>query len=232
MKWWIGFGSWWRLGVPVASSSQNPLLYSLVRNSCALGFSLFIRLRVTGRERIPLSDPVLVASNHLSHFDPPLIGSVFPRPLHYLAKAELFEKPLLGPLIRGLGACPVSREDSQKAGTVLKLMLRFLEEGKSLLLFPEGTRSLDGTLQPLEGGIAFLSLKARVPVVPAWISGTYEAFPRGASFPRFVPLRVSFGDPLDPSAFLGPQVPEREARASLLRALESSLRSLAASSRP
>ena len=69
-------------------------------------------------------------------------------------------------------------------------------------------------------------------MVPAWISGTYEAFPRGASFPRFVPLRVSFGDPLDPSAFLGPQVPEREARASLLRALESSLRSLAASARP
>ena len=92
MKWWIGFGSWWRLGVPVASSSQNPLLYSLVRNSCALGFSLFFRLRVTGRERIPLSDPVLVASNHLSHFDPPLIGSVFPRPLHYLTKAELFAK--------------------------------------------------------------------------------------------------------------------------------------------
>ena len=216
----------------MASSSQNPLLYSLVRNSCALGFSLFFRLRVTGRERIPLSDPVLVASNHLSHFDPPLIGSVFPRPLHYLAKAELFEKPLLGPLIRGLGACPVSREDSQKAGTVLKLLLRFLEEGKSLLLFPEGTRSPDGTLQPLEGGISFLSVKARVPVVPAWITGTYEAFPRGASFPRFVPLEVRFGAPLRPEAFLEAGLSEREARAALLQELASSLRTLASLPRP
>ena len=213
-------------------TSQNPFLYTLVRGSCRLGFQTLFRLRIHGLDQIPQDDPVLVASNHMSHLDPPLIGSAFPRPLHYLAKEELFCKPVLGRLIAALGARPVSREDSQKAGTVLKLLLRFLEEGKSLLLFPEGMRSPDGTLQPLEGGISFLSVKARVPVVPAWITGTYEAFPRGASFPRFVPLEVRFGAPLRPEAFLEAGLSEREARAALLQELESSLRTLASLPRP
>jgi len=174
---------------------------------------------------------VIVASNHASNLDPFVVGSSFPRKLRYLAKEELFRNPLEGAAIRALGAVPVAREDHQRAGAVLKMCLEQLSAGRSLLLFPEGTRSSDGRLKPLEQGAAFLSLKSGAPVVPAYLSGSFESFPRGASFPRPSRFRLYFAPPIRPEAFRG-AAGERAAREALTARLEETLARLEAEAHP
>ncbi|MCX7828625.1 MAG: 1-acyl-sn-glycerol-3-phosphate acyltransferase [Thermanaerothrix sp.] len=173
-----------------------------------------------------LPSPLIVASNHCSHLDPPLVGSFFPGDLCYLAKEELFRSPFMGWMLTHLGACPVRREDAQGAGGVMRLMLKILRDGRSLLIFPEGTRSMDGRLQPLEEGVAFLSLKANVPILPVFVRGTFEAFPKGAKMPRRGDITLSFGDIISPEPFLNAHGNGREARGGLLSALEASFREL------
>lgn len=177
--------------------SSHPIFYFIVKNGFHATFSLYNGLRVVGREHIP-DYPVIVASNHASNIDPPLIGGIFPRRLRYLAKESLFRNPVLGFLISALGAIPVSREDSQRAGAVLKLLLDRLNEGESILLFPEGTRSRDGKLQPLEGGVAFLSVKSGVPILPVYIGGSRDVCPPGSSFPHPARLVVRIAAPISP----------------------------------
>ncbi|MDR1138118.1 MAG: 1-acyl-sn-glycerol-3-phosphate acyltransferase, partial [Synergistaceae bacterium] len=115
------------------------MFYGLVKRFFRLFFTLYNRLEVRGLENIPQNTPMIVASNHASYIDPPLIGSVFPGRLRYLAKESLFRVPLLGFFIRTLGAVPVTREDSQKAGAVMKSLLSLLKSGDNVLLFPEGS---------------------------------------------------------------------------------------------
>lgn len=197
--------------------SSHPIFYSLVKNGFYAAFSLYNRLRVTGREHIP-GHPVIVASNHASNIDPPLIGGIFPRRLRYLAKESLFRNPALGFLITSLGAIPVTREDRQRAGVVLKLLLDQLGRGESVLLFPEGSRSKDGGLQPLEGGAAFLSIKSGVPILPVYIRGSHDVCPPGSSFPRPCKLHVRFSAPLFPSPDAGSGRRERDRLTELLNA--------------
>jgi 1-acyl-sn-glycerol-3-phosphate acyltransferase len=163
---------------------------------------------------------MIVASNHASLADPPLIGAVFPVRLRYLAKDSLFRVPVLGFLIRALGAIPVAREDSQKAGVVMKLLLERLGAGDSVLLFPEGSRSPDGRVKPLESGVAFLSVKVGAPVIPVYIGGSFEAWPRGRAFPRPLRLTVRIAAPIFPDEGIKS---ERERRGALMNALEREL---------
>lgn len=202
--------------------SSHPAFYFLVKNTFRITFSLYNRLKVTGVEHIP-DFPVIVASNHASNIDPPLIGGVFPRRLRYLAKESLFRNPAFGFVIAALGAIPVTREDRQRAGVVLKLLLDQLKQGESVLLFPEGSRSKDGTLQPLEGGAAFLSVKSGVPILPVYIRGSNEVCPPGASFPRPGKLHVRFSSPLFPAA---DAKSDREKRGRLMTRLGEALLAL------
>ncbi len=203
------------------SAFCSSLFYSCVKNSSRLGFYVYNRLEIIGRERLPaVPCPVVVASNHCSNLDPLLVGSVFPWKLRYLAKRSLFEVPVLGRMIEALGAIPVVREDQMGAGAVLKMLLGELRQGSSVLVFPEGTRSVDGRLGPLEGGSAFLAAKANVPLVPVHVSGTFKAFPRGSSFPRPSKIRVRFGDPIDPRGY----EPGARVRERLLEELETALK--------
>lgn len=196
------------------------LLYFFVKNGFRAAFTLYNGLRVTGRENIP-DVPVIVASNHASNVDPPLIGGVFPRRLRYLAKDSLFKNPLLGFFIRELGAIPVARADSARAGVVLKMLLECLSRGESVLIFPEGSRSQDGKLKPLEGGAAYLSVKSGVPILPAYIRGSHEVCPPGVSFPRPGRLSVSFAPLLYPvAAYAG----DRERRGFLTARLAEELK--------
>lgn len=157
---------------------------------------LYFRLTVEGKENMPKTGPVLLASNHCSHLDPPLIAlSVFRR-LTFLAKEELFSVPVLGSLILSFGAHPVARRQGDVKA--IRTALRLLKEGDVLLIFPEGTRSEDGHLQIFENGLAWLSLRAGVPVVPMHITGTYEAYPKGARFPRPAKVHVRLGAPIYP----------------------------------
>jgi 1-acyl-sn-glycerol-3-phosphate acyltransferase len=200
------------------------VFYRSVKTAFRVFFTLYNRLEVRGRENIPPGGAAIVASNHSSNIDPPLIGSVYPGTLRYLAKDSLFSVPLLGFLIRALGAIPVSRQDSQRAGVVMKLLLERLGEGETILVFPEGTRSRDGRLKPLEGGAAFLSVKAGTPVIPVFVRGSYKACPPGKMFPNPSKLVVSVSKPLFPDAGIES---ERERRLALTRSLEGALRALA-----
>lgn len=169
----------------------------------ALGWGV----RAWGRHRLPPSGPMLLVSNHVSHIDPPLVGMCVGRPCTYLARHDLFKVPGLAWLIRKLGAVPIDRE-SGKDG--LTAVLKLLQEGRRVVMFPEGTRSLDGELQPLKPGVALLVKKARCPVVPVGIAGAYESWPRSQKFPTPAPLGVfgpgrpigvSFGEPVVPGFY-------------------------------
>ncbi|MDR0652317.1 MAG: 1-acyl-sn-glycerol-3-phosphate acyltransferase [Synergistaceae bacterium] len=199
------------------------VFYRFVQNVFRLFFRLYNRLEVRGLSNVPNEGPMLVASNHASFVDPPLVGSVLPIRLRYLAKESLFRVPLLGFLIRTLGAVPVAREDSQRAGAVMKLLLALLKDGECVLLFPEGSRTEDGRLKPLEAGVAYLSVKTGVPVLPVYVKGSFEAWPKGKALPRPSKLKLSISRLIYPDPDMSN---ERERREKLMKSLESELLAL------
>jgi 1-acyl-sn-glycerol-3-phosphate acyltransferase len=170
------------------------VLYASVKMLAVTAARLWFRLAARGREHVPPTGAVLLAANHESLLDPPLIGAAFPRELHYMAKAELFRVPLLGPLIRRLNAHPVERAGSDAAA--LRLALRILQGGQAILVFPEGTRGTGGRLRPGRPGAGMLAALAGVPVVPVYVDGSGRALPRGATVPRPQRVTVHFGAPL------------------------------------
>jgi len=165
--------------------------------------ALYCRGRVEGREHIPATGGVLIASNHTSHLDPPAIGCASGRPVHFLAKAELFRVPLFGSLIRRLHAFPVNRASADRAA--LRRCDELLKGGEVLVVFPEGTRSPDGALQQPELGAALIALRAGVPVVPTVVLGSDQALRPGSLFIRPRQVTVRFGKPFvpDPGAAQG-----------------------------
>ncbi len=178
-----------------------PVIYRIGRALCWLYFRLAHGLRVEGVEQVPARGGCIVAGNHASVLDPPLMGCpIRHREVHYLAKAELFRPPL-GWFLRQVGAVPVERGRGDVGA--LRRALELLREGRVLGLFPEGTRSPDGRLQPPKRGLGFLVAKAGVPVVPAFLSGTFEAWPKGVRYPRLGrPVSVRYGPPISPEEVL------------------------------
>jgi 1-acyl-sn-glycerol-3-phosphate acyltransferase len=176
------------------------LWYRAVQFSVATLLSATGGLRSSGRGNIPATGGVLLVSNHLSHLDVFVLGILVPRPLNFVARSTLF-LPILGPLIRSVGGFPIQREGMGASG--LKETLRRLRNGGIVTLFPEGTRSPDGELGELKSGIAVLAARARVPIVPAAVAGTFEAWPRSRRFPRPHPIRVHYGPPILPEQFAG-----------------------------
>ena len=170
------------------------MLYQLVKAMTAGALRVFFRLRVVGAEHVPREGAALLAANHVSLLDPPVVGAAAPRPLHFMAKAELFRLPLLGTLIRRLNAHPVEREGAD-AGA-LRHALLLLREGQALLVFPEGTRGTEGRLQPGRPGAGMLAALSEAPVVPVYVQGTGHALPRGAGRPRRASITVRYGPAL------------------------------------
>ncbi|MBI4324740.1 MAG: 1-acyl-sn-glycerol-3-phosphate acyltransferase [Chloroflexi bacterium] len=158
-------------------------------------FAGYFRRRVFNVERVPLSGPLILAANHASFMDPPLIGSAIDREINYLARDTLFRFPLVGPILRSVHVVPVDREGGGGAG--LKAILERLLAGGAIILFPEGTRTRDGRLQRARSGIGLTVIKSTAPVVPVRLFGTYEAYRRQFRFPRPSRVTVKFGQPLD-----------------------------------
>ena len=157
-------------------------------------FAGYFRWRVFNPERVPLQGGVIIASNHASFLDPPLVGSGLKRDINYLARESLFRFPGVGALLRSWNSVPVDRDGGGAAG--LREILNRLHAGGAIILFPEGTRTKDGKLQPARSGIGLTVIKSNVPVVPVRTFGTFEAFGRNHKFPRPIRVAVKYGEPM------------------------------------
>lgn len=179
-------------------------LYGFCHYVLRLGYDMLFRGDVFGTEHLPREGPFLIAGNHASHLDPPMIGVHVPRQMCFFARRTLWHPGIASWWLDGVGTIPVDRDGGQDI-SALKRVLRALAEGKVMILFPEGTRSPDGKLQTPKPGVGFIVCKSQVPVVPARIFGSFEAFGKGMKFPRLgTPLDVVFGPALPPSAYDDP----------------------------
>jgi 1-acyl-sn-glycerol-3-phosphate acyltransferase len=158
-------------------------------------YATYFHWRVFNPENVPLQGSVILASNHMSFLDPPLVGSGLKRDINYLARESLFRFPGVGALLRSWNSVPVDRDGGGARG--LKAILDRLLAGGAIILFPEGTRSLDGKLQPARSGIGLTVIKSTAPVVPVRVFGTFEAYGRYIKFPRPYRVMVKYGRPLN-----------------------------------
>ncbi len=180
--------------------------YRIVRVFLRMLCRLLYGLRVEGAEKVPREGGMILAVNHTSYIDPVLAGCGCPRELRYFAKRELFRNRFFAALIRAFGAFPVDRGAVTRE--TLREVRRILGGGGVLLMFPEGTRSLDGKVRDARAGLGVMALGAGVPVVPTYLHGTREMrrrlFRRGR-------LTVVFGDPVDPAEAVGENRKEKQA---------------------
>ncbi|HYM63773.1 MAG TPA: lysophospholipid acyltransferase family protein [Gaiellaceae bacterium] len=186
------------------SSSKPSLLYrAIARASSPVVYGLF-RLRTEGRENVPQAQGFVLAANHLSNFDPwPLGLALYPRPLRFMAKAELY-KPVLGAILGAVGAFPIRR--GERDPEAYRTAVRLAQDGEIVAMFPEGTRRAKGARKKWVArphpGAARIALAAGVPLVPAAVTG-------GDSLARLGPLRVRIGRPIETADLVG--IPRRKA---------------------
>ncbi|MFJ3334304.1 lysophospholipid acyltransferase family protein [Streptomyces sp. NPDC086766] len=169
---------------------------------------LVFRPRIEGLEHVPASGPAIVAGNHLSFSDHFLMPAILKRRITFLAKAEYFTGPgikgrLTAAFFRSAGQIPVDRSGKEAGQAAIREGLGVLGKGELLGIYPEGTRSHDGRLYKGKVGVAVMALKARVPVVPCAMIGTFEAQPPGKKIPHIRPVAIRFGEPLDFSRYVG-----------------------------
>lgn len=170
------------------------LVYYLYRFILLVIAKLFFRFSVHFENRDALKEfSGIIISNHCSNFDPPAIGVSLPFPIHYFAKKELFRTPLMRAILKSCLTIPVDRTNPSLES--IKNTLEVLREGHPLLIFPEGTRSPDGTLQKPRQGSGMIAYKAGVPILPVYVDGTFNVLPRGATFPRLKKYRIYVGTP-------------------------------------
>jgi 1-acyl-sn-glycerol-3-phosphate acyltransferase len=164
--------------------------YQLSRGAARLLF----RFRVTHLERMIQSGPVILAMNHQSYLDPPLAGITCNRAIYFLARKTLLDVPVLGWLLPKLNVIPVSQEAIDRSA--LKTVISVLKSGNAVLVFPEGSRTLDGNLQPAEPGLGLVIAKTLAPVVPMRIFGAHAALPRDGGGLHLVPIAIVIGKPI------------------------------------
>ena len=169
--------------------------YSFFRFLSRVVTIVVFNLRVTGLSRLPKSHGAIIAPNHVSFLDPWLVGVVMPPIVSYMARGSLFQIPIFGGFLRNLNALPIVR-GSNAARQGIKSGLDALKDNRTLVVFPEGTRSADGELQPLKRGIILLARQSGFPVVPIYCEGTFETWPRQRPLPLPGPITIHVGEPI------------------------------------
>ena len=154
----------------------------------------FFDYRVVNRERIIEDGPAILAMNHESYLDPPLAGIACRRELHFLARKTLQKWPILGPLLPRLNVIPVDQDRADMSA--LKTIIKLVRAGHATIIFPEGSRTPDGQLQPAQPGLGLVIAKTLAPVVPMRIFGAHRAFPRGGKPRLFTPIMLVVGEPI------------------------------------
>ena len=205
---------------------QNKIFYAIVKNFFKIILIIYNRCTSKWLEKLDPNEKYIVACNHASNMDPVIVGAFFPRRLRYFAKEELFVNWFLGTCIRALGAVPVSRNDNASAAGALRGFIKLYQDGNDVLIFPEGGRTLDGKLQPLEAGVAVIASHTRAPILPVFIHGSFKAMPPGSAFIKPTKVKITFGKPL---RFSEEVYKSKEGRNEIMTALNNSLRELEAS---
>ena len=204
------------LGAPASGpSAPRWRLARFLKVTVARLLVALYRMRAIGVENVPASGGYVLAGNHVSYLDPILLWCVVPHKTHFMARAELFDIPVVGWVITRVYAFPVSRGSADRQA--IQRATDLLTLGEPVGMFPEGTRQAAGgdsdvaALGEAHSGVAFIAMRAGVPVVPVGISGTDKALPRGASFPRLARVTVRFGEPVMPEEFTQASRKERTA---------------------
>jgi len=207
---------------PAWAKLRIPFLYRICLFIAWTYFKLFFRLKIYGHVHY-VRGKGIIAPNHASYLDPPVVSVSWPDEVQFLAKEALFKSFLFGHLIRALNSHPVRGTASDIA--VFKLIHKLLEEGKKVIVFPEGGRTQNGNLQPIKHGISLLAAKSGAPVIPTYIEGAFAAWPPGRKFPKICgKLTVVFGSPIYFEEFAHLQ--KKEAHQALADRLQEKLASL------
>ncbi len=170
------------------------LSYRFCRSLFRIFFRVYLRAQAFHAERVPSTGALLLAANHVSFLDPPLVGALCRRPIYCLGRKTLFRHWLVGWVFRSWNVVAVDRERGDASG--MKMILRLLEKGKVVLIFPEGRRSTDGQLGAAQPGFGWLVAKSGATVLPVRVWGTDQAMPRGKAWPRPHRVAVTFGEPI------------------------------------
>lgn len=184
----------------VGPSPVANVVYYLFKLVAWVTFPIAFNFKVKGRSNIPLDTGALLVSNHQSFLDPVFLGAAARRRTGYLARSSLFaKKGFFNLLIKALGALPLSVKSSGKDG--VRLAAEHLKRGAHIVMFPEGTRTSDGTIGPIQPGAKLIAQKAGVPIIPVAVCGAFEIWPRTKKLFGFGPISVAFGEPLWPERF-------------------------------
>ena len=179
-------------------------VYGFCHYALRVMFDMFFRGEVAGLQHLPRTGGFLLAANHASYLDPPLIGCHVSRQLAYFARKTLWKRGVASWWLDSVGTIPVDRDGGQDVSAI-KRVLRALKNERGLILFPEGTRTLDGRLQSAKPGVGFIAVKTQVPVVPVRIFGSFEAYGKGRGLHLGTRVTVVFGKPIPPAVYDEPK---------------------------
>lgn len=189
--------------IPRHAQLEMDPVYGFFYTLCQFGHQMFFRGDVSGLEHLPATGGYLVASNHASHLDPPIVGQFLPRQVAFFARKTLWKPGAAAWWLDAVGTIPVDRDGGVSLDAI-KRVLGALSGGRAVIVFPEGTRSPTGRLQAPKPGVGLLACKAKVPVVPARVFGSFEAFGKGGVPHPGRPVSVTFGRPLLPAEYDNP----------------------------
>ena len=167
------------------------MFYKILKVIFRFTFNLLFSPKVIGAENVPKEGAMIMAANHMSNWDPPILGTYLPRTVGYMAKEELFKPAIAGAIIKSLNAFPVKRGASDRGA--IKMALDILKKGLCLGIFPEGTRSRDGKLHKAQAGVSLIAAMSKAPVVPTALIGTNKIWSKEEKFPQ---LTIVFGEPI------------------------------------
>jgi len=211
--------------IEIPPAIWNRPFYQGVRILFSLFCKSYLHLTVSGLENIPPNGGVIIAANHQSHLDVPLMGLAIPREARFPGKAELFtSSALLRTFLLNLGGFPIVRGEGDRKA--ISLSETVLQKGDVLVLFPEGTRTRSGEIAPFHRGLGVLSIRTGAPVIPAAMAGSGRSLGVGQFWPRPGSIQVHFSKPLIPPAIpLSPLEMKQESQ-SLTTAVENTVRNL------